>query len=156
MPIYVIRHAKAGSRREWTEPDELRPLSKSGRRQALALRDALAGHPIPVLLSSPYVRCVQTLEPLAAALGLTVQAEDVLAEGTPFEPALALVANLPEHAVLCSHGDVIPELIAALHRRGMELDTEPDWRKASTWVLHREGDQPGSAFVRATVVAPPA
>ena len=87
------------------------------------------------LYSSPYVRCMQTLEPLGAPLGLEVVADERLAEEAPFEATLELLAEAGDGAVLCSHGDVIPELIGALVRRGTELTTPPDWRKAAIWVL---------------------
>ena len=85
--------------------------------------------------SSPYVRCIQTLEPLGRRLGLDVVAEPRLAEGGTFEQTLELLDEAGDGAVLCSHGDVIPELIEALVRRGTELLTPPDWRKATIWVL---------------------
>jgi 8-oxo-dGTP diphosphatase len=53
---------------------------------------------------------------------------------------LELLAMLPEDSVICSHGDVIPETIAALERRGCEFTSPPDWRKASVWVLERNAD----------------
>ena len=37
MSLLVVRHARAGSRRHWDGPDETRPLSGRGRRQAKAL-----------------------------------------------------------------------------------------------------------------------
>jgi 8-oxo-dGTP diphosphatase len=55
--------------------------------------------------------------------------------------------------VLCSHGDVIPETIDALARRGCEIVGEPDWRKASVWQLGRESD---GSIIEATASPPPA
>ncbi len=135
--IYVVRHAKAGSRDGWDGDDELRPLSSNGRRQADALVEPLASGGATVLLSSPYVRCMQTLEPLAERLGTKVLADDRLAEGVAFEPAVELVQTAKSGTVLCSHGDLIPDLIGALHRRGAHLATSADWRKGSVWVLDR-------------------
>ncbi len=151
MPLYVVRHAKAGDRAAWTGPDEARPISKKGRRQADAIAAMLADEPVTRVLSSPYLRCIQTVEPLAAKRGLEVEVVDALAEGQPFEPVLDLLAALPDHAVLCSHGDLIPDTMHALARRGMVLDGEPDWRKGVTWVLERNGGH----IVRARVIAPP-
>jgi len=135
--IYVVRHAKAGSRDRWDGEDELRPLSKNGHRQSDALVEPLAAGGASELLSSPYVRCMQTLEPLAERLGVKVFADERLAEGAAFEPALDLVHSAESGAVLCSHGDLIPDLIGALHRRGAHITTAADWRKASVWVLDR-------------------
>lgn len=151
--LYLVRHAKAGSRREWGDDDRLRPLVEAGHRQAGALAERLRSLATGDIVSSPYLRCVQTLEPLAALLGTTVRADERLAEDTGFAPALELLDELPDGSVLCSHGDVIPEVIGALDRRGCVIVGEPDWRKASVWVLTR--DQFGQ-WVEATVWPPPA
>ena len=138
MTLYVVRHAKAGQRDRWEGDDELRPLSGKGRKQSAALADRLVSLGPTRLVSSRYVRCRETLEPLAAMLDLTVESDDRLAEGASFEESLSLVEELPDGAVLCSHGDVIPDLINALVRRGMKVHDEPDWRKASVWLLERD------------------
>jgi 8-oxo-dGTP diphosphatase len=152
MPLYLVRHAKAGSRERWEGDDTLRPLSKAGRQQSLALAERLAAVSPTLLVSSPYVRCSQTLEPLAQRCGLTVSHDLRVAEGRPFTEALALLEELPDRAVVCSHGDVIPDVVAALERRGTAITTPPDWRKASVWVLERRGD----AITSAAVWPPPA
>ena len=137
--IYLVRHVKAGERRLWHGDDELRPISKHGRKQAEAVGERLEKHATS-LHSSPYVRCVQTLEPLGKRVGLAIHDEPRLSEGAPFEPVLELINEVEHGAVLCSHGDIIPEVIQALARRGMEIQTPPDWRKASIWVLKRKGE----------------
>ena len=101
--------------------------------------DRLAGKEVSSLYSSSYLRCVQTLEPLGSALDLPVIVDERLREGEPFEGVLDLLGEVSAGAVLCSHGDVIPETIQALVRRGMELQGPPDWRKATVWVLTRKG-----------------
>jgi 8-oxo-dGTP diphosphatase len=135
MSIFVVRHAKAGSRHDWAGDDRERPLSKGGRKQTAAITARLRGEQITGLWTSPYVRCVQTLEPLGQALGLEVHVDKRLAEGTPLEDVLALLGEVDDGAVLCSHGDVIPELINGLVRRGTHVAGEPDWRKGAIWVL---------------------
>jgi 8-oxo-dGTP diphosphatase len=152
MPVYLVRHAKAGDRHDYDGPDRDRPLTRAGRAQADALAARLGPEPVTRLLSSPYVRCRQTLEPLADRAHLEIEDCDALAEGARFEPVLDLLAALPDHAVLCSHGDLIPDVVAALQRRGADIEGEPDWRKAATWVLEREGH----AIARARAIAPPA
>lgn len=152
MSVYVVRHAKAGDRSSWIEADFVRPLSTKGWAQARALAERLEAAGVTALVSSPYVRCVQTLEPLAERLGLSVATDERLAEGAAFTRTLELLAEVGDGAVLCSHGDVVPDLITALERRGMELATPPDWRKATVWVLESDGQQ----FVRAAVEPPPA
>lgn len=139
--IYLVRHAKAGERRVWEGDDEDRPLSKDGWKQSEAIAKRLAAKGATSLHSSPYVRCMQTLQPLAKRLGVDVDADKRLLEGEPFEPVLDLLGEVGTGAVLCSHGDIIPELVQALARRGMEVQTPPDWRKGSIWVLKRKGDR---------------
>lgn len=142
MRLFVVRHVKAGDREKWLEhsADPDRPITARGRRQAEALAERLAGEGVARLVSSPFLRCVQSLEPLAERLGLAVEVDGRLAEETPFEDALALLRELPDRTVVCSHGDVIPDLIKALARRGMELATPADWRKATLWVLDGRGE----------------
>jgi 8-oxo-dGTP diphosphatase len=138
MSLLVVRHARAGSRRHWDGPDEKRPLSGRGRRQAAALVNLLAPFAPAGILSSPYVRCVQTVEPLSEKLGLPVEPSDALAEGAPADEVVALARGLMgSTVVLCSHGDVIYALLDALARDdGLKLPRHYDCAKGSTWVLH--------------------
>jgi len=149
--IYLVRHAKAGERRVWTGDDTSRPLSKHGWKQSRAVAERLAGKGVSTIHSSPYLRCVQTVEPLAELIGTTITIDDRLAEDSPFEPVLDLLADIDTGAVLCSHGDIIPATIQALVRRGMEMQSSVDWRKATVWVLRRKGDR----ITKGKVWAPP-
>jgi 8-oxo-dGTP diphosphatase len=152
-PLFLVRHAPAGSRSGWTEADELRPLSKKGRRQAERLIRQFRDVEITRIVSSPYVRCVQTVRPLAVVRGLQVDASDALTEGASTPDALALVDELAAGpAVLCTHGDVIMALVGHFAELGMGLEDEPAWQKGSTWALERlEG-----RFVSARYLPPPA
>jgi 8-oxo-dGTP diphosphatase len=118
-------------------PDRQRPLSDTGWRQAEGLVGLLGGFGIERILSSPYVRCVQTLEPLARARELSVEPRDELAEGAPIDAAAALADGLlGTTAVLCSHGDILPPLLerlAAAH--GVALPRDPPFEKGATWVM---------------------
>ena len=160
MRLFLVRHVKAGDRSRWKGPDHERPVSKAGRLQAAAIAERLAGENVSALVSSPSRRCVQTLEPLAEQAGLKVEDDDRLAEGSSIEESLAVARDSPDRAVICSHGDVIPDLIAALVRRGMELTNEPDWRKATLWILDgtkkaRKESGGELLFQSATVEPPP-
>ncbi len=105
---FLLRHASAGDRHSWADDDRFRPLDDKGRRQADEIAAALAGEDIRRVVASPYVRCVETVEPLAAKLGLEVELDDRLAEGAG-KTAQALLAE--DGVVACTHGDVIHELI---------------------------------------------
>ena len=134
MPLLLVRHAVALRRRDWSKPDRDRPLTPKGYAQAQALVDVLSPFAVERILSSPYVRCVETVEPLAAKLGLPVETVDALAEGAG-DAAARLAPGLTGSVVLCSHGDVVPELFDALAPDAV-LD-EPGFPcgKGSTWVL---------------------
>ena len=149
MSLYLVRHADALSRSGWLDDDTLRPLSPKGAAQARGLVDALAGHRIDTIVSSPAVRCTQTVGPLAEARGLTVVEDPVLWEAMPLAPVRRLVDEL-DHAVICSHGDLIPDLVDQLIGEGMEA-VGRDCKKGSTWILERTG----ASFVRGTYVKPP-
>lgn len=152
MSIYLVRHAKAGSRSAWEDDDLVRPLSKPGWKQAEAIASRLVKRGATALYTSPYLRCRQTLEPLAAAADLDIVTDDRLVEGGAFEDTLDLLDEVPDGAVLCSHGDIIPETIAALQRRGCLIEDRPDWRKGTIWTLDRDAD---GSFVTAKVWLPP-
>lgn len=137
MLIHLIRHAHAGSRSAWDGDDEQRPLSSRGEGQARAVSAALVDAGIDELWTSPSLRCRQTLVPLAEATGLEVKVVDVLDEGNDGPPALdALLAAAADGRTVaaCSHGDVIPAVVAAATRRGAELDGSRSISKAGRYV----------------------
>ena len=138
--LFVVRHADAGDRSAWAGPDDERPLSKRGAKQAAALAVDLEAAAVERLVSSPSTRCVQTLEPLAARLSLPLERDERLAEGASAREVLELTGELGDsRAVVCSHGDVIPDLLDALLAAGIRLRDDLRWQKASTWELHHEG-----------------
>ena len=142
MTTYLVRHASAGMRDDADPSDEQRPLDDTGIVQASKLTSWLRHEPIDTIVSSPYLRCRQTVEPLAAALGLEVTVSDALAEGTPIERSWELLASVASRtAVLCSHGDVIPDLIRRAQLRGMHVPGKSGSAKGSVWTLqHWEGE----------------
>jgi 8-oxo-dGTP diphosphatase len=144
MEVYLVRHAKAGSRSRYDGDDRQRPLSDKGRAQADALAARLATAGVTALLSSPYIRCVQTLEPLAASVGLPVEPTPSLAEGAGPDAALALVESADAPLALCSHGDVIGDLVSRLVRRGVTVCGD-GLEKGSVWVLTVEAGTVTSA-----------
>lgn len=140
MAVLLVRHAIAESRHRWDGSDDQRPLTDAGHRQADALVALLGDIRPSRVLSSPAVRCQQTIAPLALAAGCPVETHPALAEGAGRE-AVELVRSLSDGTVVvCSHGDVIPQVLETLDREdGLILRAEPRWRKASTWVLERNG-----------------
>ena len=137
MTVYLVRHASAGIREHWSGPDELRPLSSSGRRQAQGLVGLLAGARVTRIISSPAVRCVQTVEPLAASRGLRVETDERLLEGARIADAMQLIVSAGA-AVLCTHGDIVEGVVLELARSGFPLTGGRRWAKGSTWELEVE------------------
>jgi broad specificity phosphatase PhoE len=150
---YLIRHAKAGDRGAWQGPDELRPLTKGGARQADGLAERLGGEPIARVISSPAVRCLDTVRPLAERLGVEVEQDPDLMEGMGPGDAARLVAGATAGSavVLCTHGDVIWELLTDLEVAGVPLTAGIPAKKGSVWVL----DVADGAVVRGTYRPPP-
>jgi 8-oxo-(d)GTP phosphatase len=124
-PLLVLRHASAGDSEHWEGDDALRPLDDRGWKQAEALIDQLTPFRIDRIVSSPFVRCVQTVEPLAQARALEVEPRDELAEGTDPGVVMAFIDGLSgEAALICGHG---PELDALFGRmkKGETVIVEP-------------------------------
>lgn len=135
MTLLLVRHADAGDRAAWTGDDLARPLSASGRAQSQALAELLGDRPVPVILSGPAKRCVDTVAPLAELLEVPVEVEPALTEGTSFEEVDRLLTRFgATDALLCSHADVIGAALTALWRRG-HLAARPNARKVVTWVV---------------------
>ena len=151
MPVILIRHGQAAGRKEWEGDDRSRPLTDKGRRQALALPKALETYAPQRVLSSPFRRCLETVEPLARELGLSVESAEDLAEGSGLT-ALALVRALADEKVaLCTHGDVIPEVLVPLADEDrVDLGPHPRQAKGSAWLLEHTNGR----FIRATYIPP--
>jgi phosphohistidine phosphatase SixA len=102
--ILLIRHGSAGDRDEWDGDDRMRLLDERGRRQADELVGLLEPHTVDRFLSSPALRCVQTVEPLARARGLNIEVRDELSEARQFVDGVALVRSLGGSPVVSCHG----------------------------------------------------
>lgn len=93
------------------------------------------------VLTSPAVRCRETVEPLAALVGCEVEVAPELLEGSdPPDVIRLLEASSAGNAGMCTHGDLIPEVIELLHRRGMEILGERGNRKGSCWEIEPTPD----------------
>jgi broad specificity phosphatase PhoE len=171
--IQLVRHAKAQSRNKWWgKRDRDRPLTNLGKVQSKSLAVELAARPVVRVLTSPFTRCVETVQPLADRLGIDVEPAEVLGEA-PSVPlvdagdtwvasawlggrALALVDqvvadNPAGDVVMCSHGDVIPSVMAALAGRdGLDID-DVHLRKGARFRLTFKGPK----CVTVEAVAPP-
>ena len=155
VPVYLVRHVQAGERKGWKEPDELRPISRTGLKQAVKLAAAFVPLGLTRLVSSPYLRCTQSFQPLAKALDREILVAPELAESEPVAGleawVMAVAADGP--GALCTHGDPMIPLIESLIARGVPIggDGTVAFRKAASWRL----DVWGGVVRKATYVPPP-
>jgi 8-oxo-dGTP diphosphatase len=140
MPLLVVRHARAGRRSAYVGDDLERPLSPRGRTQAEALVPLLAAFRPRRVLSSPAVRCFETVQPLAEALGLPIESVGELGEGHGDEALRLLERMAGETAVLCTHRDVATQLLDAL---AVDLSAKSRHQlrllKGEVWVVQSTG-----------------
>ena len=151
--FYVVRHAKAGDREAWTGDDRKRPLTKKGVEQAQKLVTLLARDDIASVFSSPYLRCVQTVEPLAQARKLKLNLSPSLEEGRGIEGLEEFFTDRSlDGAVLSTHGDIFQELLEDLVNREVVRPGHGGLEKGATWVL--EVDDHGVAERARFIPAP--
>jgi 8-oxo-dGTP diphosphatase len=129
VPLLLVRHASAGSRLAWDGDDRERPLDPRGVTQSRHLVALLKQFEVDAIYTSPYRRCTQTVEPLAAARLLGVDSREQLGEEEQSEAGAELVRSLARsNVVVCGHGG----LEAAVVRQ------PPKWRKGDSLVLDRD------------------
>jgi 8-oxo-dGTP diphosphatase len=137
-PLALVRHAHAVRRGSWSQDDQLRPLDEVGTARASRIATALAAYGITSLVSSPSLRCTDTLKPYAAQLRLPMKTKNGLSEeGYAAHPGRAPrhLAKLIERgtaAALCSHGPVLPGLLSRLRDR---VDPTEEDAGATKWAL---------------------
>lgn len=135
--IVVLRHAEAGDKRAWSADDGSRPLDEVGLAQSAALPDTLASWPVEEILTSPTARCRHTVVGLAAVRRVPVTDVDWLAlGGSVASGARALLdasADPGRSVLLCTHGEVLAELLVTL--AGAAAPDDPMLRKGAAWVV---------------------
>lgn len=143
--MVVLRHASAGKRGAWRDDDRKRRLDERGRRQAAQLVGLLADVELSRILSSPFLRCIETVEPLAGARGLKVDIVETLAEGNSHAAYALLREVRGTSSLLCTHGDIVPALLGEVASDGVDLGSDPACPKAGAWILEDEVDRYRSA-----------
>jgi 8-oxo-dGTP diphosphatase len=127
--VLVIRHASAGDSAGWKGDDRLRPLDAKGFAQAARLVELLDGYEISRVLSSPALRCLQTVEPLAHQRGLEVEVHDELAEQRQGTDGAALAQSLEGQDVALSvHGGLSDAAFGESQKKGEVLVVDGDGR----------------------------
>ncbi len=150
-PLIMVRHASAGSKDDWPGDDDLRPLDAKGVEDAPVLARLLACFaPRARVVSSPALRCTDTMRPYAAAFGGSVEAEAVLAPPGSFpasETAQSvsvrkLIADLvadARPAVVCLHRENLATALEAACRAlgaPSAMPRDPSLPKGGFWVVH--------------------
>jgi 8-oxo-(d)GTP phosphatase len=137
--VLVVRHGHAGSKERWRGDDRSRPLSAHGRAEAAALVGMLEPLRPARIVSSPLLRCLQTVEPVAERLGLAIETTERL-EPDAGAAAAALVLELARQrgpTVVCTHGETIAVIQRELESQGaLTFGPDPARDKGSVWVLH--------------------
>ncbi len=146
--VLLVRHARAGQRDSFVGNDSDRPLDQKGIRQSVALAEQLWVFGPGGVSAAPLLRCRQTVQPLAARLGLAIEEEPVLSEAGYYSDPAAARRRVVELAIrggaggplaVCSQGGVIPGVIRSLaSRAGLTLPTTAT-PKGCLWVLSFEG-----------------
>lgn len=130
-PIIIQRHGAAVSRAKWRKPESTRPLNKKGKKQSVALPPLLDAFDPASVLSSPWQRCLATVEPLATFEGLKVRTKAELTEvGHAEHPSrtAAVIDRVLREArptVVCTHRPVLPTVIASVRlvaQQGVALE----------------------------------
>ncbi|MEO5922136.1 MAG: NUDIX domain-containing protein [Pseudolysinimonas sp.] len=118
--IIALRHGKAMPPDDWDGPDATRPLIQRGVDQGASVALGIAAYRPAALLSSPAVRCMSTIAPTARITGLDVTEVDGISQDA-YSRNSDRVARIVHYAlenaqstVLCSHGPVLPQIIAAV------------------------------------------
>ncbi len=156
--LIALRHAKAVPPGSWDGPDTTRPLLHRGLGQAASTSKAIAAYGPQRLVSSTAARCLATCEPLAIKTGIKIKAiagisQDAYEEGqSTARKVVKRLLDKGDTVVLCSHGPVLPEIVAAaVKETGSALDAP--LRRAGMLstaefsVLHISRDNPDGGIV---------
>jgi len=146
----LVRHAHAGSKKRWPGSDEDRPLSRRGEEQARDLAALLARLGVTRLLSSPALRCRDTLQPASEELWVPVEPVAALTADAKAEDVLRLVASVGTGAALCTHRETLQTLSQAWARSWQAAtgSAPPDVSgtpKAGCWVVENYGTAAATA-----------
>lgn len=161
--VIALRHGKATPPLSWPGADATRPISARGHEQAEAVVPILRAYGPTSLLTSPAVRCRETIAPLAHALGAEVRVEPAVSqsaydEGASLDELVAELLEAREPVVVCTHSPVVPELVSAVaSATGTRLSRLARTSMLSTGecaVLHLAAEDPTRGVVAAETHGP--
>jgi 8-oxo-dGTP diphosphatase len=119
-PLIIVRHAKAKPRSSWSRAEGERPLAATGRRQAVAVSRLLQAWRPERVISSPWVRCVQTVSPYVAKADAKLKLVDALTEHDAARKpgrartAMEKVFDKRNPVAICTHRPVLPLVFGVL------------------------------------------
>jgi 8-oxo-dGTP diphosphatase len=119
-PLIVVRHAKAKPRSSWSRAEGERPLAATGRRQAVAVSRLLQAWRPERVISSPWVRCVQTVSPYVTRAEAKLKLVDALTEHDAARKpgrarsAVEKVFDKRHSVAICTHRPVLPLVLGVL------------------------------------------
>ncbi|MDF2573276.1 MAG: mismatch repair protein MutT [Agromyces sp.] len=163
--LILLRHGKAVGRSGWKGPDAARPLADRGVAQAAALVDTLTAWAPKRIVSSPAVRCVTTVTPLAAATGIPIKRADGISQDA-WEAGTAEVRRVigkrvraGKSAVMCGHGPVLPEMVreialATATPLGSYVTDAAELEAGAFSVVHLSATNSGSGIIAIETHAP--
>jgi len=118
------------------------PAFEAGRAQARTLAASLAASGVERILSSPALRCRQTLAPLAHATGIPIEIDERLAEGGDEAKLFEAIASFRNRATaLCTHGDAIGAVLERFRAEGLAIEDETRCERGSCWSLEGRGER---------------
>jgi 8-oxo-dGTP diphosphatase len=104
---------------EWVGDDRRRPLDKQGKKQVKQIPTLVEEYEITRILSSPFDRCVQTVERLARKRGVEIEVREELGEEHQLDEGVALVRSLLDSDVaVCGHGGLSDVLVGQSQKKG--------------------------------------
>ena len=158
--LLIVRHAKAGKKRRWKGEDALRPLDTEGVAQAARLAAVAPCYGPTRIASADLVRCADTVRPVSHDLGIPIDIEPMLGtDGYAADPR-ATVDWVREQidaggtTLLCSQGEVIPDLMTRLSAGSPVKLRRPAARKGSVWALSFAGGKLVGADYDADLLPP--
>lgn len=156
--VIALRHGKAVPGHTFDGVDAERPLLPEGKQEARAAAASIAAYLPKKLVSSDAVRCVKTIRPLAKLTGLPVKqthkiSQDGWEQGGA-DVAAVVAKRLAKRvtAVLCSHGPVLPEIVAEVARQSNTVNDQSVRAAAmletgAFTVLHLAAERPDAGIV---------
>lgn len=163
--IIALRHGKAVPAEDWDGPDATRPLMQRGIDQALSVAHGVAAFRPRQLVSSTAERCLRTIAPVARVAGLRVDEDHVISQdayrsgGAEVRAFVGERIRESETVVLCSHGPVLPQIIAAIAEHTATAGSTTLHRAAALGtgeyaVLHVPSEHPETGIVAVEVHSP--